>query len=174
MARDNRATGGQGPLEYQLYSKDKQIWDSDQRIRKMQDQMRFTTNQPSREVPTDISAEIARSMTFLEAEVDSIIHASCVLSVPSDIQPGLASLIRSICDWSKNGSSENRQLRSWALKFEPGILIKTLTLAGLREWVFNTAYPQFAEKDAQLLRAYRSAVMLQGQYDPMTRHNLFH
>lgn len=168
MARDSKMGAGMDPLEDLLYKKDKQIWDSDQRIRGMQEQMRFTTGETPMVTTSRVSMEIDRTMNFLEAELGSILHGhhiSTTLAIPPSTELyGLAGLIGSISGMSDSETKTAQYLRRWRSKFEPEILIKTLTLAAIRDWVFYSTFPQPEENNSWLLTAYRDAIMLQGLY----------
>ncbi len=167
MARDSRNASRKDLLEDELYMKNKQIWESDQRIRKMQSQMRFTTGKAPPGLLLDKSGDIDSFMNFLEAELDSILHghdaATTALLLPTQVQSNdLAQLIRSVSGFAEEEATEGERLRGWILKFEPEIVIRTLTLAALREWIFNTPFPQFAGNASHLVQAYREAIMVQG------------
>jgi hypothetical protein len=166
MARDSRAGRGRDPLEDVLYLKDKQIWDSDQRIRNMQDQMRFTTGKTPGPPSTDVSVDIDNAMSFLEAELGSILHGhhlTTTLTIPPQAElRELGSLISSVCDDSEIKFTEAQHLQRWSSKFEPEVIVKTLTLAAIRDWVFHSNFPQPVDNNSWLLPAYRDAIMLQG------------
>ncbi|KUJ10102.1 uncharacterized protein LY89DRAFT_740498 [Mollisia scopiformis] len=164
MARDSRMALNKDPLEYQLYLKDKQIWDSDQRIRKMQEQMRFTSKNASPTIFTDLSMLVDRSMKMFEAELGSILHGHHIangLQLPTQQSRELYNLVQSVHGCTDERRSEGQRLRTWILKFEPEAVIKTLTLAALREWVFHSGLLAYVDKDSQLLHAYRDAIMVQ-------------
>lgn len=172
MARDTRLDAGRDPLEDLLRAKDKQIWDSDQRVREMQAQSRFTTTKVESQ-SVDVSTGVDSAMSFLEAELDLILlgHKTTMRASYTPLHD-LSTLIQSICEDPELRMSEAQHLLRWNAKFGPEVIIKTLTLAAIREWVFYSTFPQPEDNESWLLPAYRNAIMVQGLSASPYLHNI--
>ena len=163
LARQERERAGKDPLETRLYGMNADIWAFSQRVRKMEELNRFT--HPDIEAERSFESEkIDDAMDHMGSELESItiIHRPTInQSLASDSD--LGSLVRTVSDDGVGRGGETQWLRKCLSKFHPELVVKTLVLGAVRDWVFGAKYPDFTPMDMRLLGAYREVVIGYGK-----------
>jgi hypothetical protein len=166
-ARQNRELAKKDPLESKLYGKDQEIWVLRQLNYDLVQHAKFfkEANPPRDSLQT---TDLKNTMDSIKSELESILHGcdgSVSLKIENIENTGdLMSLMNS--NFPTGSPSEGAsQLANFASEFPPQLIIRTLALAALRDWVFYTDYPGFAamEMSRPLLQAYRDIAMRFGE-----------
>jgi hypothetical protein len=167
LAQQQRQEAGKDPLESILFQKNHDIWDLTQRLMKMQKLHSFASQDSLRRTSIDHKI-VDRTFCHMGDDLDSVLDGQDLdqpLRIPIiEDNSDLGSLLRAIFGHN-SGSAEGRNnlLLQFARKFGSGLVLRTLCVAAVREWVFASDFPNFVRSNQRLLQAYRTAVMGHGK-----------
>ncbi|CAG8958615.1 hypothetical protein HYFRA_00009932 [Hymenoscyphus fraxineus] len=175
MAKQESRQDGKSPLEDVLYHKNEEIWKLSKRAKDMEKLSPFSR---SRETPLLPSfwKEVTSTMRVLSSELDLLLpgqgqHTSLLVPDMGDL-PELAKLIRCVAANETEVGMETSVLRFWVAKHDPEVILRSLIVAAVRNWVFMSKFPVFTPKDAVLLKAYREIIRTHGNLDRAANHKL--
>jgi len=135
------------------------------RIHEAEEGARFASRDPE-DTRDKVISEIKTFVDNIQSELESIMHSHeshTVLKILRiEKQSDLASLLHSVFG---NDIDVLRRLRICIMKFGIVLVVRLLTLAAIRDWVFMTDYDmsEFYVEEDSLLNAYRQEVMFQGK-----------
>ena len=162
LARQERESAGKDPLEYELYQKNQEIWRLTHRVQNMLKLASFLQRDPAEPHFLD-TKEIDDAMDGIVSQLELILqgHNTSKYIVIPDIVSGsdLALLVHSSMDGASESGHEKSWLKRSLAKFGFGSLVRALIVASLKDWVFDTDFPNFAPGDQHLLQAYRDVVI---------------
>jgi len=167
MAQSESKLAGKDPLEDVIFQNHQQIWELTRKIQDMRNQLSYTES-GTRNSFASLESKINKTMASISSELESILHGhdtSCPLQPPGAATSGdLAGLVRALFGKDVAAGQEGARLKTCILKLgAPEMIVRSLTVAALKEWVFETNFPNFTKKPMPLLRAYQESVMTMGK-----------
>jgi hypothetical protein len=167
MARDARRLAGRDTLEDELFQMNNNIWSLTRKVQEVQILTSFTVQAP-RQTFSEIKSEIQNTMDHVNSELESILNGhdtTILLQVPSiDSNSDLGALVRSMSGNCISIDQEVAWLKRCIMRSSSSeMVVRALTAAALREWVFATPFPNFVPTPCPLLRAYQEAMMTQSK-----------
>lgn len=163
IARQKRERAGKDPLEYELFQLNQTIWSLNRRVHEMQKLTTFTRMDGEKRsgIETRVVDEMMES---IESELQLLVHGretAPVSKVEENSDQG--ALLKSVFEEISEPKDRVAKLNGMLVKFGPGVLVRTFAMAALREWVFATAFPDFAPRNVRLLQAYRNIIVTHGE-----------
>lgn len=167
VAQQEREQAGKDPLESTLFKKNHDIWDLTQRLMKMQKLHSFA----GRDALYKASIEhrvVDEALDRIADDLEFMLNGHDLtqpLMVPKiEENSDLGCLVRSIFGQGSLESSADRitHLKQSTAKFGAGPVLRTFCVCAIREWIFNSNFPNFVPNNTRLLQAYREAVMHHG------------
>lgn len=167
LAIHERMLAGRDPLEMNLSLKNQEIWDLNHRILKLQNLVGYFQDVPKQGNALPASV-IDDAIDEIVSELDSIPYGHSfengLLTPEVSSDTDLGALIRSTLG-PEGATKEEKMLKDCvaAFDFDPEIVIRTFTIAALRDWVFETDYPSLTPDRPALLDAYRTIALRFGE-----------
>lgn len=165
IARDERRKAGKNPLEDVLYLKNEEIWKLCKRVKDMEKLATFTRCDGTE---TLISwNEVTSAIDMLSSELELILpgHDQRKPLLIPDVVEGseLARLIRCILGNETDAVKEKQALRCWVSRYDPEVVLRSLIVAAVKDWVFMSQFPTLNPNHSPLLEAYREIVQTYGK-----------
>jgi chromosome segregation ATPase len=145
-ARQERESAGKDPKESVFRYFHQQLWDLEQRNRDLQSAARFFELDPSQNRSLqfkDIEASMDQVQTELESILGNCDTANFRLHTGIECGSDLEALLLSSLNLHKSPQDLESQLKECISEFEAPVIVRTLVLAALQDWVFNTSFPPF-------------------------------
>jgi len=160
-AQQDRERAGKDPLEKDLCQQNMRIYNLSQGNEALRDLAPFFRQIPE-ETPNLHSTKIGDVADDLSSELTLLLHgheiSSDGLLMPHlSSETDLAALVRSALA-DRFASQEDKLLKDYVARFHPELVLKTLVLVAVREWVFKTDYPNLDQTYSALLESYREIV----------------
>ncbi|KAL2075173.1 hypothetical protein VTL71DRAFT_115 [Oculimacula yallundae] len=171
IAQQDRQNAGKNPLEKLLVTKDEEVWHLKQKNHEMQNLAGFAQSVPEEAVSL-LPDDIPNALQEIEHELQSILHGhdmSVPLLQPSVLEDAdLTVLLRTLCSEVSIPGSPTHELLSTALEWSTILLVRSLAVAALQQWVFVTDFPNFCRTgDSQMFSAYRKAILAHDGWDSL-------
>ncbi|XMA20357.1 hypothetical protein WAI453_013148 [Rhynchosporium graminicola] len=175
IAQQDRQNAGMNPLEGLLFSKDEEIWHLKQQNHEMRSLAGFSQLAPDQPA-VHLTDEIPNALQSIQSELYSILHGhdlAIPLLQPSFVQKDadLALLLQTLC--SEDSELPIQHLLTTYLRFDGIVLVRSLAVAALQQWVFATDFPNFCRtEEPQILTSYRKAVFVYDGWDCLRKLEL--
>lgn len=152
------------------------MYNLDQRVRRQEKFIGFCEGREEfmaskgTDVWTLSNQDIDKAMNTIAFELSSILLGHDIekplLAYKATDDPNLASLVRSCMALGGESANEKSRMHDFISTSKKALLIRTLALVALRDWVFETDFPNFVE-DSPLLKITRRNVMAFGKLSPI-------
>jgi chromosome segregation ATPase len=145
-ARQDRESAGKDPRESQFRHFYQQLWDLEQRNGDLQSAANFFDLNPSQNRSLqfkDIEASINQIQSELESVLGNCDSTNFQLHTAIEHGSDLEALLLSSLNLHKTPQDLESRLKEWISEFEAPVIVRTLVLAALQDWVFNTSFPPF-------------------------------
>ena len=156
------------PQTIRNYTQNREIWKLNSEIHEMRKVASFAKLTPPTPCRLDTKC-IDTAMADIEFQLKPILlgnNTQGPFLIPSEIKVSvLGSLIRAVeytCA-ENEAMPEDVRLGRWCSKFEKQTVVRVLALAALKEWVFETDFPNFMPLDSDLLRSTWEVVLAHGK-----------
>ncbi|KAH7305660.1 hypothetical protein BKA65DRAFT_200872 [Rhexocercosporidium sp. MPI-PUGE-AT-0058] len=173
IARQERERAGKDPLEYELFQLNQTIWSLNRRVYEMQRLAVFAQTDCEKRDGIEMRV-IDEAMNKIESELQLLMHGRNVnmrvVMTKIEESGDLGALLKSMFEDNSGAKDRMAELNGMLAKFGSGVLVRTFALAALREWVFATAFPDFAPRNVRLLEAYRHIIITHDGWSRL--HNL--
>jgi hypothetical protein len=153
-ARQESESAGKDPKEFLFRHFYQQLWDLEQRNGDLQSTARFFELDLSQNRSLQFK-DIEVSMDQIQSELESIL-GNCDTTnfrLHTAIERGsdLEALLLSSLNLHKTPQDLKSRLKECISEFEAPVIVRTLVLAALQDWVFNTSFPPFTAEGATSL-----------------------
>ncbi|KAI9055337.1 hypothetical protein LZ554_000296 [Drepanopeziza brunnea f. sp. 'monogermtubi'] len=174
IARQQREAAGKDPLEQELFQLTGTIWSLNKRVYEMQKLASFAN--PREETSKVLEpAVVDEAMDNIASELEMLMYGHTpntrLLTPTAAGNFDLVDLLGSIFEGSAGEPQDHMaRLHDMIEKYRHGSVVRILTVAALRKWVFATAFPDFSPRDVPLLKAYRKIIITHDGWSRL--HNL--
>jgi hypothetical protein len=145
-ARQDRESAGKDPKESLFRHFYQQLWDLEQRNGDLQSAARFFDLNPSQNRSLqfkDIEASIGQIQSELESILGNCDTTNFQLHTTIEHGSDLEALLLSSLNLHKTPQDLESRLKECISEFEAPVIVRTLVLAALQDWVFNASFPPF-------------------------------
>jgi hypothetical protein len=168
-ARQAREQAGNDPLESEFYYQGRCIWNLREKNHALEQVADFFREVPSQ--PRSLSAEdIDEAIDEIGRELESMFANGepNIQSLPSTVFHGadMESLLRSGLGLRVREVCQPSLLAELISNMHPCVVVRSLALAALKDWVLYTSYPSFVPDgtSCSMLRSYRDIAMEFGEF----------
>jgi hypothetical protein len=163
-ARQECESAGQNPQEAQFRTYHQQLWNLEQLNMNLQNNAKFFELGPSQKrslQEKDINNIMYRIQSKLQSILDNCETTSLQLSTAIKRGSDSEALLLSSLDLHKSPQDLQQRLKECASQFDVSVIVRTLVLSALQDWVFNISFPPFkSERAASLFLESMEEVIL--------------
>lgn len=162
-ARHQREYAGVEDLEGQLYQERQNAWNWQSKVQEIQNMKLFIDDHCPRPKPLELEI-IEDAVNIIGTGIQSLLHrcdAGTSEHIPlirrnSDLESLFRSLVPTKLSIGQMQRLVPKQIAKWGLP----IAIRGLTTAALKDWVFESDFPNFSRNgDPRMLEEYRSIIL---------------
>ena len=169
-ARREREADTKDLKESQFRHFHKQLWDLEQENQKLQRIFGFFDEIPTIQRRSLTQSEIEEALERIRSELESMLHGvettGMRLFTPVTMASDLKILVESCLGNSREYQSPESRVHQCISDFHPALILRSIALAALRDWVFSLDYPDFCldGMSSALLKCYRNITMTCGKF----------